>query len=103
VLALEHGLHAFRGTERYQRLLEPTLREAQKTSRLVHDQLRAGLAVRLNRPLRSVEPPLGLIESPEPQQCRGARGEAGNDDRILAPPVVVGDPHRLLAELKPSG
>jgi hypothetical protein len=39
VLAREHGLHSFRGTERRQRVLKPTLREAQETSRLVHDQL----------------------------------------------------------------
>ena len=52
------------------------------------------------RALRPLEPPLGLIEPPEPQQGHRSRGQGGDDDRILAPAVRLGDPHRLLAELR---
>ena len=85
VLAREHRLHSFRGTERRQRLLEPTLREPKETSRLVHDQLGAGLTVRLQRALRSLQPRLGLIESPEPQQRRRTGGQGGDNQLDLRP------------------
>ena len=70
---------------------------------MVHDQLGAGLPIRVQRALRPHEPMLGLVEAPEPQQGHRAGGQAGDDDRIVAPAVRIGVPHRLVAELEPLG
>jgi hypothetical protein len=63
----------------------------------VHDQLRAGLAVRLQGAAAPPEPLLGVIEPPDPQQRQRPGGESCHERRILAPPMRLRDPDRLLA------
>ena len=103
VLAGQQTLHPRRGAERRQRLPERAAREAQKSSCIVHDQLGAGLTARTQRAPRPLEPLLGLIQAPQPEQGHRSRGQGGDDHLILAPAVRIDNPHRLLAQLEPRG
>ena len=75
---------------------------AQQAARVVDDQLAAGLTARVQRALRALQPLLGLVQAPEPQQVQRPRREAGDEHRVLAPAVRLRDRHRLLGEREPG-
>ena len=77
VLAGEQRLHALRGVERGQRLLEAVPARGAGGPRAEWTiSSRAGLTARVQRALRALEPLLGLVQAPEPQQVQRPRRQA---------------------------
>ena len=76
VLLHEQRLHVLRDLEGRERIVEVASRHGQQSRGVVDHQLGSGLAVRPDRAARLLQPALGLVEAPEPEQDHRPRAQA---------------------------